>query len=84
MRSAWAAGAAAVIVPKDKSASLTPVARKTADGADDEFARHEEVVDGSRAHGHAEGHDDKFLPEFESADRTQGFGGRFLQIDFHF
>ena len=33
MRSAWAAGADAVIVPKDKSASLTPVARKTADGA---------------------------------------------------
>lgn len=33
MRSAWAAGATAVIVPKDKSASLTPVARKTADGA---------------------------------------------------
>lgn len=33
MRSAWAAGASAVIVPKDKSASLTPVARKTADGA---------------------------------------------------
>ncbi len=33
MRSAWAAGANAVIVPKDKSASLTPVARKTADGA---------------------------------------------------
>ena len=30
MRSAWAAGASAVIVPKDKSASLTPVARKTA------------------------------------------------------
>ena len=35
MRSAWAAGANAVIVPKDKSASLTPVARKTADGACD-------------------------------------------------
>ena len=33
MRSAWAAGADALIVPKDKSASLTPVARKTADGA---------------------------------------------------
>ena len=33
MRSAWAAGVKAVIVPKDKSASLTPVARKTADGA---------------------------------------------------
>lgn len=33
MRSAWAAGVDAVIVPKDKSATLTPVARKTADGA---------------------------------------------------
>lgn len=33
MRSAWAAGADAVIVPRDRSASLTPVARKTADGA---------------------------------------------------
>ncbi|MGN0915585.1 MAG: 23S rRNA (guanosine(2251)-2'-O)-methyltransferase RlmB [Succinivibrio sp.] len=33
MRSAWAAGVNAVIVPKDKSASMTPVARKTADGA---------------------------------------------------
>lgn len=33
MRSAWAAGVKAVIVPKDKSASMTPVARKTADGA---------------------------------------------------
>lgn len=33
MRSAWAAGVTAVIVPRDKSASLTPVARKTADGA---------------------------------------------------
>ncbi|MGN1280882.1 MAG: 23S rRNA (guanosine(2251)-2'-O)-methyltransferase RlmB [Succinivibrio sp.] len=33
MRSAWAAGADALIVPKDKSAGLTPVARKTADGA---------------------------------------------------
>ena len=32
-RSAWAAGVKAVIVPKDKSASMTPVARKTADGA---------------------------------------------------
>ncbi len=33
MRSAWAAGVDAVIVPRDRSASLTPVARKTADGA---------------------------------------------------
>ena len=33
MRSAWAAGVTAVIVPKDNSASLTPVARKTAAGA---------------------------------------------------
>lgn len=33
MRSAWAFGVNAVIVPKDNSASLTPVARKTADGA---------------------------------------------------
>jgi 23S rRNA (guanosine2251-2'-O)-methyltransferase len=33
MRSAWAFGVDAVIVPKDNSASLTPVARKTADGA---------------------------------------------------
>lgn len=33
MRSAWAAGADAVIVPRDRSATLTPVARKTADGA---------------------------------------------------
>lgn len=33
MRSAWAAGAKAVIVPKDKSAPFSPVARKTASGA---------------------------------------------------
>jgi 23S rRNA (guanosine2251-2'-O)-methyltransferase len=33
MRSAWAFDVTCVIVPKDKSASLTPVARKTADGA---------------------------------------------------
>ncbi len=32
IRSAWAAGASAVIVPRDRSASLTPVARKTAAG----------------------------------------------------
>ncbi|MBO6257969.1 MAG: 23S rRNA (guanosine(2251)-2'-O)-methyltransferase RlmB [Succinivibrio sp.] len=33
MRSAWAAGAKAVIVPKDKSAPFSPVARKAASGA---------------------------------------------------
>lgn len=33
MRSAWAAGAHGVIVPKDKSASFTPAARKAASGA---------------------------------------------------
>ncbi|MDY6321645.1 MAG: 23S rRNA (guanosine(2251)-2'-O)-methyltransferase RlmB [Succinivibrio sp.] len=33
MRSAWAAGCKAVIVPRDKSAPLSPVARKAADGA---------------------------------------------------
>ncbi len=33
MRSAWAFGVNAVIVPKDNSAPLTPVARKAADGA---------------------------------------------------
>ncbi len=33
MRSAWAAGVDAVIAPRDRSATLTPVARKTADGA---------------------------------------------------
>jgi 23S rRNA (guanosine2251-2'-O)-methyltransferase len=32
IRSAWAAGATAVVVPRDRSASLTPVARKTAAG----------------------------------------------------
>lgn len=35
MRSAWAAGACGVIVPKDKSASLSAVARKSASGAAD-------------------------------------------------
>ncbi len=35
MRSAWAAGAAGVIVPKDKSAPLNPAARKAASGAAD-------------------------------------------------
>lgn len=33
MRSVWAAGAQAVIVPKDKSAPFSPAARKTASGA---------------------------------------------------
>ncbi|MCR5537224.1 MAG: 23S rRNA (guanosine(2251)-2'-O)-methyltransferase RlmB [Succinivibrio sp.] len=33
MRSAWAFGACCVIVPKDKSAPFSPVARKTASGA---------------------------------------------------
>lgn len=33
MRSAWAAGAKAVVVPKDKSAGFTPSARKAASGA---------------------------------------------------
>lgn len=33
MRSAWAAGAHAVIVPKDKSAPFSPAARKAASGA---------------------------------------------------
>lgn len=33
MRSVWAAGADAVIVPKDKSAPFSPAARKTASGA---------------------------------------------------
>lgn len=37
MRSVWAAGAQAVIVPKDKSAALTPAARKTAAGAASEI-----------------------------------------------
>lgn len=32
IRSAWAAGASAVIVPRDRSATLTPVARKSAAG----------------------------------------------------
>ena len=35
MRSAWAAGALGVIVPKDKSAPLNPAARKSACGAAD-------------------------------------------------
>lgn len=35
MRSAWAAGALGVIVPKDKSAALNPAARKAASGAGD-------------------------------------------------
>lgn len=35
MRSAWAAGAHGVIVPKDKSASFSPAARKAASGAAD-------------------------------------------------
>ncbi len=35
MRSAWAAGADCVIVPKDKSATFSPAARKTASGAAD-------------------------------------------------
>ena len=33
LRSAWAAGAHALIVPKDKSAAFTPAARKAASGA---------------------------------------------------
>lgn len=37
MRSVWAAGAQAVIVPKDKSASFSPAARKTASGAASEI-----------------------------------------------
>lgn len=37
MRSVWAAGAHAVIVPKDKSAPFSPAARKTASGAASEI-----------------------------------------------
>ena len=33
LRSAWAAGASAVVVPKDRAAALTPAARKAAAGA---------------------------------------------------
>lgn len=37
MRSAWAAGAHGVVVPKDKSAPFSPAARKTASGAASEL-----------------------------------------------
>ena len=38
--------------------------RETGYGTDNQFARYEEVVDGSSRNHHAKGHDNQFYPEF--------------------
>ena len=45
---------------------------ETGDGADNELAGHQKVVDGGGSDEHAEGHNDQFLPKFEGFEDTQG------------
>ena len=45
---------------------------ETRDGADDEFAGHQEVVDGGGADHHSEGHNDQLAPEFRGFHHAKG------------
>ena len=44
---------------------------ETGDGSQDEFAGHHEVIDGGGRDGHAQGHDEQFLPELPGAEVLQ-------------